>query len=77
MMLSHYWVSSFKAIGQGQIPSYKRLDASFSKSLRFNDLRGRISLSWQNLSGPYLEFDNDILVNQFDQRTRLDFQLDF
>lgn len=77
MMLSQYWVSSFKAIGQGQIPSYKRLDASFSKSLRLSGLNGRISLSWQNLSGTYLEFDNDIPVNRFDQRTRLDFQLDF
>jgi iron complex outermembrane receptor protein len=77
MMLSQYWVSSFKAIGQGQIPSYKRLDASFSKSLRLNGQHGRISLSFLNLSGPYLEFDNDIPVNRFDQRTRLDFQIDF
>ena len=77
MSLSHYWVSGFKAIGQGPIPSYKRLDATLAKPFRINDLRGRVALSWQNISGAYLEFDNNNPVNLFDRRTRLDFQLDF
>jgi hypothetical protein len=40
-------------------------------------MRATLALSWQNLSGSYLEFDNGNPTNLFDRRARLDFQLEF
>lgn len=77
LSLSHYWVSGFKAIGQGPIPSSQRLDARIARQFRIDDMRATLALSWQNLSGSYLEFDNNNPVNLFDRRARLDFQLEF
>lgn len=77
MSLSHYWVSSFKAIGQGPIPSNRRLDARLAKPFKLATMRGLIALTWQNLNSEYLEFDNGKPTNLFDRRTTLHFQLDF
>lgn len=77
LSLSHYWVSSFKAIGQGPIPASQRLDARLARHFRIDDMRATLALSWQNLSGSYLEFDNNTPDNLFDRRARLDFQLEF
>jgi iron complex outermembrane receptor protein len=77
LSLSHYWVSSFKAIGQGPISASQRLDARLARHFRIDDMRATLALSWQNLSGSYLEFDNGNPTNLFDRRARLDFQLEF
>lgn len=77
LSLSHYWVSGFKAIGQGPIPSSQRLDARIARQFRIDSKRATLALSWQNLSGSYLEFDNNNPVNLFDRRARLDFQIEF
>lgn len=73
MTLSHYWVSSFQAIGQGPIPSYKRLDARLAKRFRLQDMSGLIALTWQNLSNAYLSFDNETPVDLFDRRAEFNF----
>jgi len=76
MTLSHYWVSSFTAIDQDRIASYRRLDARLAKSFHIKDMRGQIALTWQNLSGTYMDF-HDSPRNAFDRRTNISFQLDF
>jgi iron complex outermembrane receptor protein len=76
MTLSHYWVSSFTAIDQDRIPRYQRLDARLAKSFRIKDMRGQIALTWQNLTGTYMEF-HDSPRNAFDRRANISFQLDF
>lgn len=77
LSLSHYWVAGFKAIGQGAIPSYKRLDARLGKKFEINKLRGVVALTWQNLSGSYQDFDDNSPDNLFDSRTSLHFMLEF
>jgi iron complex outermembrane recepter protein len=76
LTLSQYWVSSFTAIDQDRIASYRRLDARLAKSFRLNNMQGQIALTWQNLSGPYMEF-HDSPRNVFDRRTNISFQLEF
>ena len=76
LTLSQYWVSSFTAIEQDRIASYRRLDARLAKSFRIKDMQGQIALTWQNLSGPYMEF-HDSPRNIFDRRTNISFQLEF
>ncbi len=77
MTLAHYWVSSFEPIGQGVLPAYKRIDARIAKHFKLNGLRGQVALTWENLSGDYLEFADDTPDNIFDSRAYLHFQLDF
>lgn len=76
LTLSHYWVSSFTAIDQDRIASYQRLDARLAKSFRWKDMQGQIALTWQNLSGAYMEF-HDSPRNIFDRRANVSLQLDF
>lgn len=77
MTLSHYWVSAFKPIGQGDLPAYKRFDARLAKNFKWEGLRGKVALSWENLSGDYLEFSDSHPANLFDSRMHVHFQLDF
>ncbi|MDP2788279.1 MAG: TonB-dependent receptor [Pseudomonadota bacterium] len=77
MTLSHYWVSSFRPIGQGVLPAYQRLDARLAKHFRLDGLRGQVALTWQNLTDAYLEFADANPDNLFDSRAYVHFQLDF
>jgi iron complex outermembrane receptor protein len=76
LTLSHYWVSSFTAIDQDRIASYQRLDARLAKSFRLKDMQGQVALTWQNLSGAYMEF-HDSPRNIFDRRANISVRLDF
>lgn len=77
MTLSHYWVSSFRPIGQGVLPAYQRLDARLAKHFRLDGLRAQVALTWQNLTDAYLEFSDADPANIFDSRAYVHFQLDF
>lgn len=78
MTLSHYWVSAFSAIGHSGdiLPAYKRLDARLAKHFKMAGNRSQIALTWQNLTGPYYEFDEKA-SNIFDSRAYVQFQTDF
>ena len=77
LTLSHYWISSFEPIGQGVLPAYRRLDARLAKHFKLDGQRGQVALTWENLSGSYLEFADDNPSNIFDSRAYVQFQLDF
>ena len=77
MTLSHYWVSSFEPIGSGVLPAYKRLDARIAKRFKLDGLRGQVALTWENLTGAYLEYSDNSPDNLFDSRAYIHFQLDF
>lgn len=77
LTLSHYWVPSFKPIGQGTLPAYKRLDARLAKRFKLAGVQGQVALTWENLTGTYLEFADEWPDNLFDSRAYIHFQLDF
>jgi iron complex outermembrane receptor protein len=83
LMLSHYWVPAFKPIGQGDLSAYKRLDARIAKRFKLDGMRGDIALTWQNLTGNYVDFADDTVfkggpyTNLFDTRAYVQFRLDF
>lgn len=77
LTLSHYWVSAFEPIGQGPLPSYKRLDARLAKRFTLSGQRAQVALTVENLTGDYLEFADDNPQNIFGRRAYVHFQVDF
>lgn len=85
MALSHYWVPSFKPMGQGtnsELPAFKRLDARLAKRFKVDGMQAQLALTWHSLAGSYLEFSDDGASkgtpdNLFDTRAYLHFHLDF
>ena len=83
LTLSHYWVPAFKPSGQGNLKDHKRLDARLAKRFKLDGLPGQVALTWESLTGSYIDFANDLIpgtstpFNLFDSRAYAHFQLDF
>ncbi len=73
--LGAYYTAGFHPMGTGsRLPATRRVDLKLARALRVSDVRGDLALVLQNVTGEYLDFDNN---NRHPRRAHVQLRLDF